>query len=342
MKRRATLKDIADLAGVSLSTASRALRMPELFTQETVDRVCTAAAKLSYVPNAAASTLSRRRSNTIGIIMPSPEYSAFAGNLLAIQRVCSERNYSFKLEFTDFSPEKELIALKHFEEHRVEGAILVGIDSEHIPLLKQLDHNGIRNILLWEKSDDICNYIAIDNEHATLQGLEYLYKLGHRRIAYMLGPYACTLRNREKQNAYIKFIREHDLELDADLITSHPPTFFMGKEAMRRFLKLDNPPTAAFCVNDNLAIGAVRAVREAGLRVPEDISICGFDDIAISAYLDTPLTSIRTPIFEMGEIAASMLIESIENDSDLDVQYLLDTQLVVRGTCAAVSQENQR
>mgnify|MGYP000054928525 FL=1 len=108
---------------------------------------------------------------------------------------------------------------------------------------------------------------------------------------------------------------------------------------MRAFLKLQDPPTAVLCVNDYLAIGAMRAITEAGLSVPEDISVCGFDDIDIAAYFNPPLTSIKTPCYEMGQMAANIMISAIESQTPLKVQYLLDTELIVRRTCGRVKEK---
>ena len=336
MKKRSTLKDVAGLAQVSLSSASRILRNPDKFDPSTVNRVRHAAEELNYVPNMTAGALSSRKSNTIGVLMPSPLYSAFGGNLLAIQQICSQRNYSCKLEFTHFSPERERIALRRFDEQRVEGMLLVGIDPSNIDYLARLEKNGVKYIMLWEKTEGVSNYIAVDNVRSTLQGLQYLYDLGHRRIAYMIGPHACAIRTRERYDTYRSFLERHGIPFEESLIRSQPPSFFMGKEAMRYFLQLEKLPTAIFCVNDYLAIGAMRAIHDAGLSVPENISVCGFDDIETSAYLCPALTSIRTPFYEMGKMAATLLLDSLENSDSLDVQFLMDTALVVRGTCATV------
>ena len=334
MTTRATIKDIAAKAKVSLSTVSRALRDPQNTPVATVAKVRAAAESLNYVYNATAGSLSRQRSDTIGILMPSPVYSAFGGNLLAIQLACSERNFSCKLEFSHFSPKDERMALRRFHEQRIGGLILIGLDPSNIDYLRTLESSGIPCIILWEVPHTDFNYIAIDNRRSIRSGLEYLLSLGHQRIGFLVGPHSCAVRTRDRIESYMQTMEDHGLPFDAQLIRSQPPSYLLGKESMRVFLRMQRPPTAVLCVNDYLAIGAIRAITEAGLSVPQDVSVCGFDDIDSAAYFNPPLTSIKTPFHEMGRMAATMLIDSIENETPLHVQFLLDTELVVRGTCS--------
>lgn len=330
---RATIKDVAMKANVSLSTVSRALRDPDKTPPETVSKVRAAAEALNYVYNATAGSLSRQRSDTIGILLPSPVYAAFGVNLMAIQKTCSERNYSCKVALSQFAPEEERLALRRFHEQRIGGLILVGLDMSNVGYLKTLEAAGIPCIVLWEAPDESLNYIGIDNRRSIYTGVKYLIDMGHRRIGFLVGPYACARRNLDRVEGYKKVLEDHGIEYDPDLVRSQPPSYLLGKESMRAFLKLASPPTAVLSVNDYLAIGAMRAITEAGLRVPDDISVCGFDDIDIAAYFNPPLTSIKTPCYEMGRMAANIMIDAIESRTSPNVQYLLDTELIVRGTC---------
>ena len=332
-KTRATIKDVAEKANVSLSTVSRALRDPEKTPPATVRKVMEAVESLNYVYNATAGSLSGRRSNTIGVMLPSPAYSAFGINLLGIQDVCSARNYSCRVASSQFSPEAERLALHRFHEQRIGGLILCGVDKSIIQYVKNLENEDIPCVVLWEIPDDGLNYIGIDNERAAYAGMKYLMDLGHRRIALLLGPITCAARNFDRLVGYKKVLAEYGIPVDEALIRVQPPSFLLGKESMRAFLKLPERPTAVLCANDYLAIGAIRAITEAGLSVPEDISVCGFDDVDVSAYFNPPLTTIKTPCYQMGKMAADMVIDALESQKPLRVQYLLDTELVVRATC---------
>lgn len=328
----ATIKDVARLAEVSLSTVSRALRFPEKTPSETVQKVRQAAKELCYVYNAQASSLSARRANTLGVIVPSPVYSAFSVNLVAIQEVCTEHNYSCRVASSHFSPEEEHKALRRFHEQRVDGIILAGVDKSNIDYVKRLEDSGIPCIVLWEEVPDL-NYIAIDNEKAGYSGVRYLLELGHERIAFLVGPCECASRNYMRYIGYAKALKDAGIPEDPALVSFSAPSFLLGKEHMRALLKLATPPTAVLCANDYLAIGACRAILEAGLEVPRDISVCGFDDIEVSAYFNPPLTSIKTPGYEMARMATSKIIESLLSQQQLEVRYFLDTELVVRASC---------
>ncbi len=331
---RATIKEVAAKAGVSQSTVSRALSAPHRVKQETVLKVREAAKALNYVYNAMAGSLSSRRSDALGVIIPSSAYSAFAINLMGIQDLCSERSFSCRIAASQFQPGKELLAMKKFHEQRVAGLIMAGIDPSNAPYLQTMAEDGIPAVVLWENPGEAFNYIAIDNYRSARDALKYLITLGHERIAMLSGPYACARRNVERLSAYRAVMAEHDLPCDEALVRAQPPTFLHGKEGMRACLRLSSPPTAVFCADDHLAVGAIRAVHEAGLRVPEDVSVCGFDDVDISAYFNPPLTTVRTPGQLMGGMAAEALIAAAESGLPPRVQYTLDAELVIRGTCA--------
>ena len=330
---RATIKEVAARAGVSQSTVSRALSAPHLVKQETTQKVREAAKALNYVYNAMAGSLSSRRSDALGVIIPSSAYSAFAINLMGIQDVCSERNFSCRIAASQFQPEKELLAMQKYHEQRVGGLIMAGIDPSNVPYLQTMTDDGIPVLVMWENPGDAFNYIAIDNYRAAYDGLKNLITLGHERIALLSGPYTCAQRNVERLRGYKAVLKDNGIPFDPDLVRAQPPTFLHGKEGMRACLRLASPPTAVLCVNDYLAIGAIRAIHEADLRVPEYISVCGFDDVDISAYFNPPITTIKTPGQLMGRMAGEAMIAAIESGNPLQMQYILDSELVIRSTC---------
>ena len=331
---RPTIKNVASKAGVSPSTVSRALTSPELVKEETVLKVREAAKALNYVYNATAGSLSSRRTDALGVIIPSSAYSAFAINLMGIQDVCSERNFSCRIAASQFQPEKERQAMQKYHEQRVSGLIMAGIDPSNVPYLRAMMDDGIPALVLWETPGEDFNYIAIDNFKAAYSGVKYLISLGHERIALLSGPFTCAQRNVERVRGYRAVLIDHDLPYSDVFVREQLPTFLDGKEAMRSCLRLPDPPTAVLCVNDYLAIGAIRAVHEAGLRVPDDISVCGFDDVDISAYFNPPITTIKTPGLIMGRMAGESLINAIEGSMPFEVRYMLDAELVIRESCA--------
>ena len=332
---RPTVKDVAARAGVSTSTVSRALTSPERVRPETVRKVREAAGALHYVYNATAGSLSSRRTDSLGVILPSSAYSAFSVNLMGIQDVCAERNFSCRIAASQFQPDKERLAMQKYHEQRVSGLIMAGIDPSNIPYLKDMMEDGIPAVVLWESPGEDYNYIAIDNFKVAYSGVKYLISLGHERIALLSGPFPCASRNVERVRGYKAVLADHGLPYSDVFVREQLPTFLDGKESMRACLRLPEPPTAVLCVDDYLAIGAIRAIHEAGLRVPGDISVCGLDDVDISAYFSPPITTIKTPGLFMGRMAAEELIAAIEQGRPLQTKYMLDAELVIRESCAA-------
>jgi len=330
---RATIKNVAALAGVSQSTVSRALNSPEMLKEETVLKVREAAKTLNYVYNSMAGSLSSRRTDALGVIIPSSAYSAFAINLMGTQEVCSEYNFSCRIASSQFEPERELLAMRKFHEQRVSGLIMAGIDESNIPYLKTMVKDGIPAIVLWESPGDEFNYIAINNFKAAYEAVDHLVSLGHERIALLSGPYRCARRNHDRLLGYKAVLADRGIPYREELVRSQTPTFLDGKAAMRSCLSLPEPPTAVLCANDYLAIGAIRAVHDAGLLVPDDVSVCGFDDVDISAYFNPPITTMKTPGEAMGRMAAEALVKSLKKGEPPCIQYVLDAELVVRKSC---------
>ena len=211
---RATIKDVAVKANVSLSTVSRALREPDKTPAETVSKVRAAAEALNYVYNATAGSLSKRRSDTIGILLPSPTYAAFGVNLMAIQKTCSERNYSCKVALSQFSPEEERLAMRRFHEQRIGGLILVGLDMSNVEYMKTLEAAGIPCIILWEVPDESVNYIGIDNARSIYTSVKYLIDLGHKRIGFLVGPMTCARRTIDRMEGYKKVLADNGILFD--------------------------------------------------------------------------------------------------------------------------------
>ena len=224
-------------------------------------------------------------------------------------------------------------------ENAVDFVMVAPDDPLALGMVDALEAAGIPCIILWEVPDESVNYIGIDNARSIYTSVKYLIDLGHKRIGFLVGPMTCARRTIDRMEGYKKVLADNGIPFDPELIRSQPPSYLLGKESMRAFLKLQDPPTAVLCVNDYLAIGAIRAITEAGLSVPEDISVCGFDDIDIAAYFNPPLTSIKTPCYEMGQMAANIMISAIESQTPLKVQYLLDTELIVRRTCGRVKEK---
>lgn len=329
-----TIEKVAELAGVSPATVSRSLHSPNLVREATRQRVLKVIKESNYVYHALAADLSRRRSSTIGLIIPSTTGSIFVRTVFAILEMAQGHGYTVTIGNSRYDSATELSLLRRFNEHRLAGLLLTGYSVSEEQLRDQIDRSGVPVVIMWEKLDDpSLSYVGIDNYRAAYKMTEYLIGLKHRRIGLIIGPYSKVNRVRKRLEGYRECLADHGLPLDDSLVVEKEPNLADGMEAMNRLLSLPVPPTAVFAASDALAFGAMAAAKERGLKVPEDISISGFDDIDFSAYVDPPLTTIRVGGIEIGEIAVKCLLDMIENPSPQPRQVCLKTDLIVRDSC---------
>jgi DNA-binding LacI/PurR family transcriptional regulator len=175
--------------------------------------------------------------------------------------------------------------------------------------------------------------VGFNNFTADYSVTEYLIHLKHERIGLILGPYTKVRRAKRRLEGHQAALSDHGLKFDPRMVIEKHPTLQEGKEAMQKLLSMRHPPTAVFAASDMLALGALAAAREKGFRVPEDVSVAGFDDIDFAAFSDPPLTTVRVPASRMGEVAVEVLMEMIEGNSEEVRQISLGTELIVRGSC---------
>lgn len=329
------MTEIARLARVSIATVSRAFNHPERVSPAVRDRILKIAADNNYVYHAAAADLSRRRSNTIGVLFPGPVGSLYAETLMGIQEQVQEWGASLVVGHTDYNPAMEAKLIRQFQERRVAGIIFVVYSSTRREMFASLNERGIRCVVTWELVEDpVIDHIGFDNLEAARRMTGHLIDLGHRRIGLLVGPYDKLDRATHRFQGYRTALADHGLEFDPSLVEIGLPDLNEGYRAMERLLKNDRLPTAVFAASDHLAIGALSAIKEAGLRVPEDISLTGFDGLEYSAYCDPPLTTFRLPIREMGRLAARAVYEHLNNPDMAPVKRCLDVELIVRRSTA--------
>jgi DNA-binding LacI/PurR family transcriptional regulator len=337
-----TMKEIAKLAGVSKSTVSRALHASHLVSPKTRHHILRLMEEKGYVYNSLAGELSRKKSTTIGLVAPTIRY-CFGTTILTIVERAEQYGLSVVLGNTGFDFEKERRILRRFQERHVAGLILLGFIDGQESLLKELSRQGIPIVVTWDvpdgDADNGMSYVGFDNYKGACTAMEYLISLNHRRIGLILGPYSKARRIRRRFDGYRESLDRHGIPYDPSLVLEREPNLISGREAMGRLLQLSNPPTAVVTGNDELGIGAVAAIKDRGLRVPEDISVVGFDDIEFSAFSSPSLTTIRAPEQEIGEIALKVLSEMMTHGSKAVVQHRLDADLVIRQSCCRARQE---
>jgi LacI family transcriptional regulator len=309
---RSGAKDVARLAGVSTATVSRTLNTPGQVDPETRDRVLQAAAKLRYVPHGAARSLRSRRSQMIGAVVPSFEYALYARTTSAMQRIFDARGYSMVMAEHRYDLAKELAVAGQLIRHGVDAFVFVGLD--HDPgLFSLLEDYGRPYVLTWGV-DPARRHpsVGFDNQAATHAMARHLIGLGHRRLGLISAPLEGNDRARARGAGVRAALHEAGLALDERCVQHGPISLAAATECMHRLLALPDPPTAVLGTNDVFAVGAMVACRQAGVRIPEDVSITGVDNTDLGATQTPGLTSIRTPIVEIGDTAAGQLVARLE------------------------------
>ncbi len=332
-----TIKDIAKVAGVSHTTVSRALRDHPAISAETTTRIKQLAHELSYVPSAAARGLKTNRSQALGVIVRRIDDPFFAEVLHGIEDALHNVGYSLFLAASHRDPVREREIMQAMGERRVEGVLinstLISPEQWH-----QLDRFGVPSVLINNQSMDEPDTYAVyhDDAYGSCQIAQHLLRLGHRRIAY-LGNERGGRPNVTRQQGYEGALQEANVPIHHDYIAyGHSGTPEGGGDGMQEFLALVQLPTAIICYNDMMAVGAIQACQQAGLRVPEDVSITGFDNVNLASYITPPLTTFHQPKYALGQEAARMMLRVLNSKMEVNVLdvLVLRGELIVRASTA--------
>jgi len=340
-----TIEDIARLANVSRSTVSRVLNDHPSVRPTVRDRVLSIIKEYGYAPQAAARHLVTQRTRLIGVLFPrSTEYllanPIFASFGQGIGQMCAQRGYLAMLSLGLRDMEErmlfDMLRSRHFD-----GIVLISSES-HDPLPFFLKEARIPYTRIGHdpEGDDEA-FVDVDDVEAAYKAVKHLTSMGHQRIAIIKGPEAevCIPR---RYSGYEKALQEAGLAVDPLLVGEGDWLHTSGKEIMQCFLQLDNPPTAVFSCNDMMAAGALHAIYEQGLHVPEDIAIVGFDDVPQTKVIIPALTTILQPSEEMGSKATEMLIDRLEGKDGQLNQVIFSTTLVIRQSCGAMLRDGHK
>lgn len=329
IRRRLTIREIAQQAGVSTATVSRVINSPDRVSDKTRMVVQQVIAEHHYVSHGMAMSLASNRSSTLGLIIPTITNSIYASSTQAIQQVAQRSGYTVLLGVSEFSPSEEERLIRRLLERRVDGLILTG-EERSKDLYRLIESNGVPYLVTWKLTKGPARpSVSFDNYGAGCLAMEHLIQLGHRRIGLICGRSDVNDRARERRRAYEDALKGLGVPLDNALIYERDFEFIEGRAAMHRMLADQEPPTAVFCANDIQAIGALVECQDSELDVPEDISIIGFDDLPIAQYTHPQLTTIRVPAKRMGHIAATRLIGFIRG-AETPVTERLPVELIIR------------
>ncbi|ACC76412.1 LacI family DNA-binding transcriptional regulator [Paraburkholderia sp. EG287A] len=327
------IEEVARMAEVSPATVSRVLNHPEIVRSALREKVQKAIEALAYKPDNAARALMSRKTRTVGIVVPTLRTSIFAEGIEALQTRLSERNYTLLIAASQYDSDRELQEVRTLTDRGVDGIVLVG--NTHLPeTYEAVRRSGIPFLTTYvsDSRDDV-PAIGIDNESATYDMTRYLLGLGHREFGIIANTQTSSDRSRARVVGIRRALKDAGIALDTSRIIKANYSVMHGRAGLRELLLRDPTITAIICTTDTLAIGALAEAREMGLRVPQDLSITGFDDIELAAQLEPPLTTISMPAGEIGQAAADHLLNAIDG-IPIPLSMALPYRLVVRASTA--------
>ena len=331
-----SIKDVARVAGVSYSTVSRALTGSPRVNHETRARIQRVAAEMGYVPSAVARSLVTRRTRTLGVVVTTVTDLFFGEVIHAIEETALARGYAVLLGNSHGEPQREIQAIRVLRERRVDGIIVVSGCSIREGLCAG-EKSGVPLVIINNVHREHVGFsVEVDNALGGRLATRHLLEEAHRQVAHITGP-AQEWDTAERRRGYEEELRSWGLAVDEALIvlgTSRPQG---GIAAMECLLGLPEPPTAVFCYNDATALGAMRAARATGLRIPEDLSVVGFDNIDLAPFFEPPLTTVAQPIRQMGERAVEMVVELLEGGTSIKGS-ILPSRLIVRQSTSQLRQ----
>ena len=332
-----TIADVARHAGVSIKTVSRVINHEPHVNEATRKRVMASVSKLGYVANLPARRLASGRSSTIGLIFHDASWHYILDVQRAVLETARKSGYSIILHPCDVSKQADCKAVLNLVMQRaVDGFIFTPPADNSKELLESLNSSNVPFVRLTPTDrESPWPYIAATDFQGAYEMTKYLLSLGHRRIGYILGP-ASQKAAHDRFDGYRAALAEFEIVYDPDLVRQGDDHFQTGVADSQALLQVSPRPTAIFANNDEMAAGALFGMYESGLRVPDDISIAGFDDISLSTQVWPPLTTVRQPIVEIAETATRLLINILEDKEISEFRHIIPTELVVRGSTRAL------
>jgi LacI family transcriptional regulator len=331
-----TLEDIAQISGYSRSTVSRVVNGDSAVSDKTRKQVMEVLHRFDFQPNMAARGLALGKTRVLGLVIPMGVRAIFADPFfpLVIQGVstnCNTRNYSVMLWLAEPEYERRTIT-KILYNGLIDGVIVASMLLDD-PIVESLVLSKLPFVLIGRHPvHEHISYVDVDNKIGSRQAILHLLRLGRRRIATITGPQN-MIAGMDRYQGYLDVMHERGILPNPELVMEGDFSDAGGYAAMQRLLQYK--PDAVFAASDIMALGAIRAAHDAGLRIPQDIAIVGFDDIPMASQSIPLLTTIRQPIVRSGFIAADILIDLVENSPETPQQIILPTELVIRESCGS-------
>jgi LacI family repressor for deo operon, udp, cdd, tsx, nupC, and nupG len=331
----ASIRDVAHKANVSVATVSRFLNDPEKVSKKAGQAVERAIEALNYKPNLLARNFYKSKSYSILVLVPNIANPFFSRLIRGIEDIGQQKGYAVLLGDTRFSQERESDYFGLVETRLADG--IIQLAPEH-PIAV---YEGLSSVPLVNACECCLNTrfpsVNIDNAAAAKSVVDYLISIGHSRIACVLGPdesIAICPVTQHRLRGYQQAMESAGLSIDNALIFPGDFSLESGAKAAEHYIAMDNRPSAIFCMNDEMAIGLIQGLKTAGIRVPEDISVAGFDDIEMARFSDPPLTTVLQPAEHIGRTAMTVLADLLEGKTPEQLNHRLPTELIIRASTA--------
>lgn len=318
-----TIKDVAKRANVSIATVSRIVNNQTGYSEKTKKKVLEAIEELGYQPNAVARGLINRRTHTIGVLFPKLS-STFVTDLLSgIEKATHEAGSSLIVCHTESNGEKTMKYLQLLNEKRIDGIIFTSapLIDEYYQYISKMNVPLV--LLSTESYAYNVPYVKVNDRHAAYTATQYLIKQGHKNIGMISGNKDDLIAGRPRIDGFISALQDHNLPYDEQkIVTNQGFSFSDGLGSLKTLLDQSPDITAIFAASDELAMGAISAAYQLGIKVPDELSIIGYDNLSIAEMAIPPLTSVAQPLTEMGEVAANMLFEILNHDKVVESRIM--------------------
>lgn len=326
-----TITNVAKAAGVSTATVSRVLHNKNSVKPATRDAVMATIQQLNYKPNALARQMRTQETKSVIVIVPDISNTFFSEILFGIEQCAKDHDYQVLIADMHSQPYVEDYYFQAIQQHTIDGIISLSASIAKSLMEQIAETYPIVVACQYLENYNVPN-VTIDNISAATAITCHLIQLGHTKIAHITGQ-PTSLLYRDRFNGYISALANHGIPIDLELVRYGESSIQSGYEQMNALLDLGKPVTAVFAAGDVMAVGAIKALKDAGLRVPEDCAVVGFDDIEISAFWEPSLTTVRQPRRQIGEAAFKKLLKLMKKQRLLHVQDVLDYEIVIRESC---------
>lgn len=336
-----SIKDVAKETGVSIATVSNALNNSRYVREETKKRINEIAKRLNYTPNIIARGLKTKSTNTVAIIVPDIANQFFAQVIRGAEEVAKLRKYNVLLTCTYYDVLEEKTSVEILKKQFIDGIIFISGDNS-FNYIKELDDNNFPIVVADRELENMkIPSVLVDNFYAMEKVVNYLYDLGHRKIGYISYIYNNQTTIRKRFEGYCDGLKENKLDYDPDLVgiseTLRLNELEGSREVVRKILKSKSIPSAIMTASDLIAVGVMRALTEAKIKIPEGISVVGYDNILMSQYTTPLLTTVKQPKKKMGATAMNLLLDIIEGKKIKSRNIILPTKLIKRQSVAKLA-----